>query len=148
LRDDLQAQRGLAGRFRAINLDDAAARQAADAQRDVEAQRACGNDRQVAGDLGIAHFHYRTLAELLFDLLQRRREGFAFVVVHAGSPGVEGHDDCPLLRIRDDGCAPRTERPFYTVARLCYGTIVRCNVPGRPNPLGLLRWADSVYKSL
>ena len=36
LGDDLQRQRGLAGGFRAVDLDDAAARQAADAERDVE----------------------------------------------------------------------------------------------------------------
>ena len=47
LRDDLQAQRGLAGRFRTVDLDDAAARQAADAERDVEAERAGRHDLQV-----------------------------------------------------------------------------------------------------
>ena len=82
LRYDLQAQRRLAGGFRAVDFDDAAARQAAHAQRDVEAERARGDDRQVAGDLGLAHFHDRALAELLFDLQQRGGEGFAFVVVH------------------------------------------------------------------
>ena len=40
LGDDMQRERGLAGRFRAVNLDDAAARQPADAERDVEAERA------------------------------------------------------------------------------------------------------------
>ncbi len=40
---DMQRQRGLARGFRAVDLDDAAARQAADAQRDVEAQRAGRN---------------------------------------------------------------------------------------------------------
>ena len=43
LGDDMQRQRGLAGGFRAVDLDDAAARQAADAQRDVEPQRAGRN---------------------------------------------------------------------------------------------------------
>ena len=47
LRDDLQAQRGLARRLGPVDLDDAAARQAADAQRDVEAERAGRDDRQV-----------------------------------------------------------------------------------------------------
>ena len=40
---DMQRQRGLAGGFRAVDLDHAAARQAADAERDVEAERAGGN---------------------------------------------------------------------------------------------------------
>jgi hypothetical protein len=44
---DLQRQRGLARRFRAVDLDHAAARQAADAQRDVQAQRAGGDDLDV-----------------------------------------------------------------------------------------------------
>ena len=42
--DRLQRQRGLAGGFRPIDLDDAAPRQAADAKRDIEPQRA-GRDR-------------------------------------------------------------------------------------------------------
>jgi hypothetical protein len=45
--DDLQRQRGLARRFRAVDFDDAAARQAADAQRDVQAERAGGHDLDV-----------------------------------------------------------------------------------------------------
>ena len=68
LRDHLQAQRGLAGRFRTVDLHDAAARQAADAERDVETERTGGHHRQVVGDLGFAHFHDGALAELLFDL--------------------------------------------------------------------------------
>ena len=42
--DHLQRERGLAGGFRSVDLDDAAARQAADAECDVETQRA-GGDR-------------------------------------------------------------------------------------------------------
>ncbi len=44
LGDGMQGERRLAGAFRAIDLDDAAARQAADAEREVEPQRAGGND--------------------------------------------------------------------------------------------------------
>ena len=47
LGDDVERQRGLAGRLRAVDLDDAAARQAADAERDVEAERAGGDDLDV-----------------------------------------------------------------------------------------------------
>ena len=42
--DGVQRQRGLAGRLRAVDLDDAAARQPADAERDVEGDRAGGDD--------------------------------------------------------------------------------------------------------
>jgi hypothetical protein len=47
LGDDLQRQRGLARRFRAVDLDHPAARQAAHAQRDVQPQRAGGHDLDV-----------------------------------------------------------------------------------------------------
>ena len=40
LGNDLQSQCGFTGRFRPVDLNDAAARQAADAQRDIQAQRA------------------------------------------------------------------------------------------------------------
>ena len=44
LGDDVQRERGLARAFRAVDFDDAALGQAADAERDIEAQRA-GRDR-------------------------------------------------------------------------------------------------------
>jgi hypothetical protein len=43
LGDDMQRQRGLARAFRPVDLDDPAARQAADAERDVEPERAGGD---------------------------------------------------------------------------------------------------------
>ncbi len=57
----------LPGRLRAEDLDDAAARQAADPEREVERQRARrdGPDR----DLGpVAHLHHGALAEVALDL--------------------------------------------------------------------------------
>jgi len=47
-RDDLQGQRRLARRLGPVDLDDAAARQAADAEREVEAERARRHDLDVA----------------------------------------------------------------------------------------------------
>ena len=44
LGDQLERQRRLAGRLRPVDLDDAAAREAADAERDVEPERA-GRER-------------------------------------------------------------------------------------------------------
>ena len=49
LRHDLQGERGLAGGFRSVDLDDAPARQPADAERDVEAERARGDRLDVDG---------------------------------------------------------------------------------------------------
>ena len=102
LGDDLQAQRGLARGFRPVDLDDAAARQAADAERDVEPERAGRHDLQVVLDLGVAHLHDRALAELLFDLRQRGGERLAFVVVHLG---IEWHGRISgVWRRRSGGC--------------------------------------------
>jgi hypothetical protein len=42
-RKAMQRQRGLAGGFRTVDFDDATARQAADAERDVEPERAGGH---------------------------------------------------------------------------------------------------------
>ena len=53
LGDRVQRQRGLARRLGAVDLDDAAARQAADAERDVERDRA-GRDGLDLGDLAAA----------------------------------------------------------------------------------------------
>ena len=85
LRHDVQCERGLARGFRPVDLDDAPARQAADAERDVEPERAGGNNLNVVIDAAVAHLHDRTLAELLFDLGQRRCQCFRLVVVHCVS---------------------------------------------------------------
>ena len=79
--DDLQCQRGLAGRFRSVDLDDATARQTADTERDVEAKRA-SRDRFDHVGLAVTHAHDRALAELLLDLRKRSRQRTALVVVH------------------------------------------------------------------
>ena len=52
LRDHRQRERGLAGRFRPVDLDHAPARQPADAERDVEPERAGGHHLDVLGDIG------------------------------------------------------------------------------------------------
>ena len=80
--DDLQTEGSLAGRLRTVDFDDAAARQATDAQCDVQAERAGGHDLNAFVDLGIAHLHDGAFAELLFDLLQRCGERLCLVVVH------------------------------------------------------------------
>lgn len=54
---------------------------AANAERDVQTQRASGNSRDRL-TVVIAHTHYGTLAELTFDLTQGRSQGFLLVVVH------------------------------------------------------------------
>src|SRR3989338_470176 len=80
--DNLQRQRGLAGGFRAVDFNHTTARQAAHAERDVQAQRAGGYDLNIARHVMFAEAHDRTLAKLLLDLAQSRRECLAFIVIH------------------------------------------------------------------
>ena len=82
-RHAMQRQRGLAGGFRPVNLDHAAARQAADAERDVEAERAGGDRVHVHRLVVLAEPHDRALAEIALDLGERGIEGFRFV--HGGT---------------------------------------------------------------
>jgi hypothetical protein len=86
LGDDLQREGGLARRFRAVDLDDAAARQAADAQRDVQAKRSGGDHLDVLELLALAQPHDRALAELLLDLGQRDLQRLALVAVRSADP--------------------------------------------------------------
>ena len=67
LGDHVVDERRLARRLRAEDLDDAAARQAADAEREVERERA-GRDRADRHLRLVAHLHDRALAELPLDL--------------------------------------------------------------------------------
>src|SRR5690606_20832695 len=66
--DDLQGERGLARGFGTVDFDDAAARQAAYAQRDVQPQRPGGHDLDVVFDSIVAVAHDRALAKLFFNL--------------------------------------------------------------------------------
>ena len=82
LRDHRKRQRGFARRFRTVDFNHAAARQAADAETDVETQRTRRHGLNVLGDVRLAHAHDRAFAELFFDLRQRRGKRFGFVFVH------------------------------------------------------------------
>src|SRR3954452_11870079 len=83
LGDHVVDKRGLARRLRAEDLDDAAARQPADPEREVERQRA-GRDRPDR-DLGaVVHAHHRALAELALDLAERGVE--SLLAVHSYLP--------------------------------------------------------------
>ena len=85
----LQCQRGFAGGLGAVNLDHPSARQAAYAQRDVQAQRAGGDDLDVFNDFAFAQPHDGAFAELLFNLGQCDLQGFGFFRVSG-----EGFEDC------------------------------------------------------
>jgi hypothetical protein len=63
----VERQRRLARGLRSVDLDDAPAGKAADAEGDVERGRAGLNDRDLGVDILLAHLHDRALAELLLD---------------------------------------------------------------------------------
>jgi len=73
LGDDVVDEGGLARGLRAEDLDDAAARQPADAEGEVEREltRGDGADRDLRP---VAHPHHRPLAEGTLDLSERRVE--------------------------------------------------------------------------
>ena len=73
LGQNVQGQRGLTTGFRAIHLDDAAARHTAHAQCHIQTQAAGGDGFHLHGGI-VAQLHDGTLAELLFDLGQRGRQ--------------------------------------------------------------------------
>ena len=75
LGDDVVDQRRLAGGLRAEDLDDAPARHAADAEREVERQRARRDRVDPHLRALVAHPHDGALAELALDLRQRALEG-------------------------------------------------------------------------
>ena len=77
--DDVQGEGGLAGGFGAEDLDDAAAGDAAAAEGDVEARRAGGDAVDRSAMLVAVEPHDGALAELLFDLAERRVESTAAV---------------------------------------------------------------------
>ena len=81
--DGVQRQRGLAGGFRPVDLDHTAARQAADAQGDVEAERTRRNGLDFRGRLVLAKPHDRAFAEGALDLRQGGVKGLG--LVHGGS---------------------------------------------------------------
>src|SRR5205085_1084217 len=84
--DGVQREGGFAARLRAVDLDDAAARVAADAEREVEADRAGGDDRNLLVQrLAVFEAHDGALAELFFDPCNGKFEGFAAILVVHGS---------------------------------------------------------------
>src|SRR5690606_7355207 len=76
--DAVQGDGGLARAFRAVDLDDAAARKAADAQRDIEPERA-GRDRLDLDALAGAELHHRSLAEGALHLRKRTHQRLTLV---------------------------------------------------------------------
>jgi len=79
--DDVQRQRRLAGRFRPVDLADASTRQAADAERGIETERARGNDPDLLERTAGAEPHDSALTELPLDLGDREVESLSPVAL-------------------------------------------------------------------
>src|SRR5262249_996111 len=82
LGDDVERERRLPRRFRPVDLDDAPARQPADAERDVEPERAGGDDLDLRRRLVGAETHDRALAELLLNRADGELDRFLPLVRH------------------------------------------------------------------
>ena len=95
LGDTFQRKRGLARRFRPVDFDHASARQSADAERHVEAERAGRHDRDISGNRLLAELHDRAFAELFFDLAERQVERFSFNFYRHHCPRIAGLE-CPV----------------------------------------------------
>ena len=89
----VQGDRRLAGGLRAVDLDDPAARQAAQAEGHVEGDRPGRDDLEGRAGL-VAQAHHRALAELLLDVEQRGVQGLVAVST--------SHDLCVLTSCVSD----------------------------------------------
>jgi hypothetical protein len=91
LGDHVQADGGLARTFRAVDLDDAAARDPAYAERDVHRERARRDDPDAVHTGMLAEAHDRALAVGLLDLLEREVQHL--VPFHQANLLVRGRDE-------------------------------------------------------
>ena len=81
--DHVQRERRLAARFRAVDFDDAAARQAADAESSVNRDGAGGNHVHRDEHVAVPQAHDRAFAVLLFNLCDCQIQILRFFVGHA-----------------------------------------------------------------
>ena len=75
-RDDMQSERGFAGRFRPVDFRNAPLGDAPDAKGQVKADGTCGDHRDIDMHV-VGKFHYRTLAKFPLDAVQSGFQGFA-----------------------------------------------------------------------
>ena len=99
----LQREGGFARGLRAVNLYYPAAGQAAHTQRNIQPQRAGGDDLNVFNDLALAQAHDGALAELLFNLGERDLQGLGPFGVGGGGFNVGVHGN--LLKYQGVGKA-------------------------------------------
>ena len=89
----LQGQRGLARRFRAVDLDHATAGKTANTKGVVDADCAARDRVRLRRAGPLSQTHDGALAELLLDLAYSQFDGFRFFLVL-----VRSHEPCPFDR--------------------------------------------------
>jgi hypothetical protein len=94
LRDDVSASVVLPTTW-PVDLGDASAGNAADAERHVELERAGGDDRDIVEGTALAQAHDGALAELAVDRGNGQIQGLAAVALHVS------HADSPRLRVEE-----------------------------------------------
>jgi hypothetical protein len=100
LGDDVQGEGRLTGRFGAVHLDDAAARDAADSERDVQGQGAGRDDVDVLS-LHVAETHDRPLSVGSLDLSERCLQCPIPLRRHRLTPLVTGRSSTPPAHFHD-----------------------------------------------
>src|SRR5665213_57708 len=83
LGDDAQSERGLTGSLRSEHFHHPTARQATDAQCDVQSQRTGGHGFDIPDGWCIAQSHDRALTKLLLDLSECGSECLLAILIHA-----------------------------------------------------------------
>src|SRR5512140_265958 len=84
--NDLQCEGGFARGFGAVDLDHPAAGHAADAERDVESERASRNGLHVFDNSALAELHDRAFTELFLDLTYREVDCLFSIHIHCLPP--------------------------------------------------------------
>ena len=124
--DRVEGDGRLARGLRAVDLDDAPARQTADAERDVEGDRPGGDHLDGRTDV-VAEAHHRALAVALLDLAHHRGEGLVLVLfLHRSHVGHLSAVCVAVVYLRP-GPRPRA-------ARSAVGSDARCRRRHRVGP--------------
>ena len=80
-RNDVQRKRCFTGGFRPVDFNDASARNAADAQRQIQ-RKGAGRDAVNVHHGVVAKAHNAAFAVCLFDLCERCLKRFLFIGIH------------------------------------------------------------------
>src|SRR5690606_16790278 len=123
LGNGLESECRLAGGFRPVNLYHAATRQAANAERNIKAERPGRNRLDFDHLLVLAEPHDRTLAERPLDLTERGLERLLLVHVALFAPVHELHNSLrhhrlPLFHTGRARAITVNVRPLFSLARI------------------------------